>query len=125
MPFAQHSVPSAPGAGKSLGTEELNISELLLESSVPAWGVGLLASTYWFGAGPGTGAHGSRPTCTAWAGTKEQALQVKTHQRGGGARGSAGLANGTVALPPFIPLGRRNTGKAGKFLALPLFISCV
>lgn len=74
------------GAGKSPGTEELNISELSLESSVPEWGVGLLASTSCFGAGPGTGAQSSRPTCTARAGAK--ALQIQTQQRGWGAQPS-------------------------------------
>lgn len=51
-------------AEKSAGTEELNISEFALESSVPASGVSLLASTYGIGVSPGTRAHGSRLTCT-------------------------------------------------------------
>lgn len=62
--FTQHSLPSVLSAGKSLGTEELNISEFSLESSVSASGMGLLASTYGIGAGPGTGLRSSRLTCT-------------------------------------------------------------
>lgn len=46
-------------AGKSAGTEELNISEFALESSVPASGVSLLASTYGIGVSPGTRVRGS------------------------------------------------------------------
>lgn len=47
-------------------------------------GSGFASSTYWFGAGPGTGAQGSRPPCTAWAGAKAQALQIKTGAQGSG-----------------------------------------
>lgn len=98
MPFTQHSVPSALSAGKSVGTEELHISEFLLESSVPVSGVGLLASTYGIGDGPGTGAHGSRLTCTRLGRNQGTATANKNTPGGEGTQG--GLAEDALSLRP-------------------------
>lgn len=120
MPFAQHPVPSAPGAGKSLGTEELNISELLLESSVPEWGVGLLQAR--IGLELVLEQEHRAHVLHAPPGQEPRLRHCKSKREH---RDQAALATGTLTLPPFIPGGRRNTGKAGTFLALPLLISCM
>lgn len=117
MPFTQHSVPSALRAGKSIGTEELNISEFLLESSVPVSGVGLLASTYGIGDGPGTGAHGSRLTCTRLGRNQGTATANKNTPGGEGTRGTrGGLAEDALSLCPHSFEAEEGIeGKRGRF----------
>lgn len=127
LPLAQCSVTAVLRAGKSVGTEELNISEFSLESSVPASGVSLLASTYGFGVHPGTGAHGSRPTCThTGRGQGTATVRANTLRAEGDTEEAGRISKGhAVALHPYILTGRGNPRKDVKFLAVPLLLNCV
>lgn len=127
LPLAQCSVTAVLRAGKSVGTEELNISEFSLESSVPTSGVSLLASTYGIGVHPGTGAHGSRPTCTlSGRGQGTATVRANTLRAGGDMEDAGRTSRGhAVALRPYILTGRRNPRKDVKFLAVPLLLNCM
>lgn len=88
----------------------------------------MLASTYGIGAGPGTGVHGSRLTCTRLVSNQGTATVNKIPPRGEGTLGTqAGVAKDTghhvIVLPSFEV--KEGIEEKRALLAKLLFIKCM